>query len=65
MQSTYEVLELCGGTTHMDSLNVPKLVDKYLQACLKPTKHTATGQELLIFPWCIYITLNPSTLHIM
>ena len=24
---------------------MPKLVDKYLQACLKPTKHTATGQE--------------------
>ena len=41
-----EVLELCAGTSQVDSLNVPKLVDKYLQACLQPTKHSATGEHL-------------------
>ena len=45
-----KVLELCAGTSQVGELNVPKLVDKYLQACFKPTKRTATGQLHTFIP---------------
>lgn len=46
--SPLKILECTAGTSQIDSLNIPKLVDKYLQACLKPTKHTATGKNVML-----------------
>ncbi|CAI8051259.1 DNA-dependent protein kinase catalytic subunit [Geodia barretti] len=53
------VLELCAGTSQVGELNVPKLVDKYLQACFKPTKHTATVRAGIFHLLGLFCELYP------